>query len=122
MFKNLTQSRQVAEAQRRGKGKIRLSFFVFLASPRPCAFALKSSYRHFRRERMVGNPGVPGTQGTLEIIFVSLGRLRSMIANLSGLNDCMVHDGATSRGSDDGYVEEAASGFDQTTVVTDRGR
>ena len=73
MFKNLTQSRQVAEAQRRGKGKIRLSFFVFLASPRPCVFALKSSYRHFRRERMVGNPGVPGTQGTLEIIFVSPG-------------------------------------------------
>jgi hypothetical protein len=27
------------------------------------------------------------------------------------LNDCLVHDGATSRGSDDGYVGEAARGF-----------
>jgi hypothetical protein len=45
-----------------------------------------------------------------------------MIAHLSGLNDCLVHDGASSRGSDDGYVEEAASGFNQTIVVNNQGR
>ena len=38
------------------------------------------------------------------------------------LNGCLVHDGASSRGSDDGYVEDAAGGFGQTKVVNDRGR
>ena len=44
------------------------------------------------------------------------------MANSSVLNGCLVLDGATSRGSDDGNVGDAASGIEQTKLVNDRGR
>ena len=44
------------------------------------------------------------------------------MANSSVLNGCLVLDGATSRGSDDGNVGDAASGIEQTKLVNDRGK